>query len=78
MRNCASRLPLNSVLENRFEHFRWNRNGNFGASARNAYFSEGGRVLATEVADGRGGWRRDRVRLDEKITNRDGVLAFPD
>lgn len=77
-RNCASRLPLNSVLENRFGRFRWNRDGNFGASARNAHLSEGGRVLEAELADGRGGWRRDRVRLDERITNRDGVLVFLD
>lgn len=77
-RNCASRLPLNSVLENRFGHFRWNRDGNFGASARNAHLNGGGRVLEAELADGRGGWRRDRVRLDERITNRDGVLVFLD
>lgn len=74
----ASRLPLNSVLMNEFGHFRWKSAGNFGASARNARLTEGGRVLEAELADGKGGWKRDWVRLDERISNRDGVLVFLD
>ncbi|KAL2810131.1 CVNH domain-containing protein [Aspergillus granulosus] len=73
-----SRLPLNSVLMNAFGHFQWRRNGNFGASARNARLIEGGRVLEAELADGRGGWTRDWVRLDERISNNDGNLVFLD
>ncbi|KAL4819795.1 CVNH domain-containing protein [Aspergillus spinulosporus] len=74
----ASRLPLNSVLVNEFGHFKWKSAGNFGASARNAHLTEGGRVLEAELADGKGGWKRDWVRLDERISNRDGVLVFLD
>ncbi|RDW92875.1 putative glutamine-serine-proline rich protein [Aspergillus mulundensis] len=74
----ASRLPLNSVLTNEFGRFKWKSGGNFGASARNARLTEGGRVLEAELADGRGGWSRDWVRLDERISNRDGVLVFLD
>ncbi|KAL3490963.1 CVNH domain-containing protein [Aspergillus germanicus] len=73
-----SRLPLSSVLTNEFGHFKWRRNGNFGASARNARLTEGGRVLEAELADGRGGWRRDWIRLDERISNDDGHLVFLD
>ncbi|KAL2849776.1 CVNH domain-containing protein [Aspergillus pseudodeflectus] len=73
-----SRLPLSSVLTNEFGHFKWKRNGNFGASARNARLTEGGRVLEAELADGRGGWRRDWIRLDERISNDDGNLVFLD
>ncbi|KAL3458942.1 CVNH domain-containing protein [Aspergillus heterothallicus] len=73
-----SRLPLSSVLTNEFGHFKWRRNGNFGASARNARLTEGGRVLEAELADGRGGWRRDWVKLDERISNNDGSLVFLD
>ncbi|KAJ0418252.1 CVNH domain-containing protein [Aspergillus carlsbadensis] len=73
-----SRLPLSSVLTNEFGHFKWRRNGNFGASARNARLTEGGRVLEAELADGRGGWRRDWIRLDERISNDDGNLVFLD
>ncbi|KAL4745105.1 CVNH domain-containing protein [Aspergillus terricola var. indicus] len=74
----ASRLPLNRVLMNEFGHFNWKSAGNFGASAKNARLTEGGRVLEAELADGRGGWKRDWVRLDERISNRDGVLMFLD
>ncbi|KAL4995438.1 CVNH domain-containing protein [Aspergillus recurvatus] len=74
----VSRLPLNSVLTNEFGHFKWKSAGNFGASARNARLTEGGRVLEAELADGKGVWRRDWVRLDERISNRDGVLVFLD
>ncbi|KAL4864528.1 CVNH domain-containing protein [Aspergillus spectabilis] len=73
-----SRLPLNSVLTNDFGRFKWKRGGNFGASARNARLIEGGRVLEAELADGKGEWRRDWVRLDERVSNRDGELLFLD
>ncbi|KAL2828037.1 CVNH domain-containing protein [Aspergillus cavernicola] len=73
-----SRLPLNSVLTNEFGHFKWRRGGNFGASARNARLNEGGRVLEAELANGRGGWDRDWVRLDERIANQNGNLVFMD
>ena len=63
---------------NEFGHFRWKTAGNCGASARNARLTEGGRVLEAELADGKGGWKRDWVRLDERISNRDGVLVFLD
>ncbi|KAL5340659.1 CVNH domain-containing protein [Aspergillus crustosus] len=77
-RENTSRLPLNSVLTNDFGHLKWKRGGNFGASARNVRLTEGGRVLEAELGDGRGGLRRDWVRLDERITNRDGELVFLD
>ncbi|KAL4787050.1 CVNH domain-containing protein [Aspergillus varians] len=77
-RSNTSMIPLNNVLTNEFGHFKWKRRGNFGGSARNARLTEGGRVLEAELADGNGGWRRDWVRLDERITNQDGVLVFLD
>ncbi|KAL4939835.1 CVNH domain-containing protein [Aspergillus oleicola] len=73
-----SRIPLSSVLTNEFGHFKWRRNGNFGASARHVRLLEGGKVLEAELADGKGGWRRDWVALDERVSNADGVLVFLD
>ncbi|KAL2865035.1 putative glutamine-serine-proline rich protein [Aspergillus lucknowensis] len=73
-----SKLPLNSILTNEFGHFKWRHSGNFGASARNARLTEGGRVLEAELANGRGEWRKDCVRLDERISNNDGNLVFVD
>ena len=34
------------------------------------------RVLEAELGDGRGGWVRDRVRLDERIENANGRLSM--
>ncbi|KKK17488.1 hypothetical protein ARAM_004763 [Aspergillus rambellii] len=73
-----SRISLNNVLENQRGHFKWVRGGNFRASARNVRLVEGGRVLEAELADGYGGWNRDRVRLDEMISNQNGNLVFLD
>ncbi|EAW11900.1 putative glutamine-serine-proline rich protein [Aspergillus clavatus NRRL 1] len=69
-------LPLNSVLSNRNGSFVWARGGNFSASARHVHLADGGRVLEAELADGRGGWKRAWVRLDERITNQNGHLKF--
>ncbi|KAL4795010.1 CVNH domain-containing protein [Aspergillus venezuelensis] len=75
-RKNESRIPLSSVLTNEWGHFKWRRNGNFGASARNVRLLEGGKVLEAELADGKGGWRRDWITLDERVSNRDGELVF--
>ncbi|PWY78020.1 glutamine-serine-proline rich protein [Aspergillus sclerotioniger CBS 115572] len=71
-------LPLNSVLSNSWGEFKWERNGNFAASARHVRLVDGGRVLEAELANGNGGWNRTWVRLDERITNQNGSLMFLD
>ena len=71
-----SRLDLNACLTNTNGSLRWARGGNFRASARGVWLSDGGRVLEAELGDGRGGWVRDRVRLDERIENSDGRLGM--
>ncbi|RAK97293.1 putative glutamine-serine-proline rich protein [Aspergillus ibericus CBS 121593] len=71
-------LPLNSVLSNSWGEFKWARNGNFAASARNVRLVDGGRVLEAELNDGNGGWNRSWIRLDERITNNNGNLMFLD
>ncbi|PYI02633.1 CNVH-domain-containing protein [Aspergillus sclerotiicarbonarius CBS 121057] len=71
-------LPLNSVLSNSWGEFKWARNGNFAASARNVRLVDGGRVLEAELNNGNGGWNRTWVRLDERITNNNGSLMFLD
>ncbi|KNG80036.1 glutamine-serine-proline rich protein [Aspergillus nomiae NRRL 13137] len=73
-----SSIPLNSVLSNQFGKLVWARNGNFAASARNIRLVEGGKVLEAELANGRGGWDRSWVRLDERISNQNGNLVFLD
>jgi len=55
---------------------RWARNGNFRASARDVKLVDGGRVLEAELGDGRGGWVRNHVKLDERIENANGQLSM--
>lgn len=71
-----SSISLSEVLSNTNGRFRWQRNGGFRASARNVHLVDGGRVLRAELGDGRGGWNRDEIRLDEMITNNNGSLEF--
>lgn len=69
-------LDLNDCLTNIDGSLRWARGGNFHASARHIRLVDGGRELEAELGDGRGGWVRNRVRLDERITNDDGRLMM--
>jgi hypothetical protein len=71
-----SRLDLNACLTNTNGSLRWARNGNFRASARDVRLVDGGRVLEAELGDGRGGWVRNHVRLDERIENDNGRLSM--
>lgn len=71
-----SRIDLNSCLANWDGRLRWARNGNFRASARDVRLVDGGRVLEAELGDGRGGWVRNHVRLDERIENANGRLSM--
>ncbi|PLB34775.1 putative glutamine-serine-proline rich protein [Aspergillus candidus] len=74
--NRRSRISLDTVLSNTWGEFTWHRQGNFSSSARHVRLADGGRVLEAELSDGRGGWKQAWVRLDERITNRDGKLSF--
>jgi hypothetical protein len=71
-----SSISLNQCLTNSGGHFAWYRGGNFGASARNVRLIENGKVLEAELGTGGGGWNRDHIRLDERISNNDGELIF--
>ena len=71
-----SRLDLNACLTNTDGSLRWAKNGNFRASARDVRLVDGGRVLEAELGDGRGGWVRNHVRLDERIENANGRLSM--
>jgi hypothetical protein len=71
-----SRLDLNACLTNTDGTLQWARNGNFRASARDVRLVDDGRVLEAELGDGRGGWVRNHVRLDERIENANGQLAM--
>jgi hypothetical protein len=74
--HCESRIDLNGCLTNTNGSLRWARGGNFRASARDVRLVDGGRVLEAELGDGRGGWVRNHVRLDERIENSNGRLAM--
>jgi hypothetical protein len=74
--HCESRLDLNACLTNTNGSLRWARGGNFRPSARYVRLVDGGRVLEAELGDGRGGWVRNHVRLDERIENSNGRLAM--
>lgn len=71
-----SSISLNNLLTNTDGQLFWAKGGNFGASSRNVKLIENGRVLEAELGNGRGGWSRMTIRLDEKITNDNGELKF--
>lgn len=71
-----SRIDLNACLTNTNGSLRWARGGNFRPSSRDVRLVDGGRVLEAELGDGRGGWARNHVRLDERITNDNGRLEM--
>ncbi|KAK3618541.1 Cell division control protein 7 [Elasticomyces elasticus] len=70
----GSRLDLNDCFTNSNGQLRWARNGAFAASSRGMRFVDDGAVLEAELGDGRGGWQKNRVYLNERITNDDGRL----
>ena len=69
-------VGLNECLANEWGEFRWVKNGNAFASAKNVRLLEGGRVVEADLGDGRGGWNRSRIVLDERIGNDNGELVF--
>lgn len=69
-------ISLNNCLTNTDGHFRWAKGGNFGASARNVRLVDGGRTLEAELRNCGGRWVRDRIALDEKISNSNGDLVM--
>lgn len=71
-----SSISLNDCLGNEWGKFVWQRGGGFAQSSRNIRLVDGGRVLEAELGNGRGGWDRQHIRLDEKITNDNGELKF--
>lgn len=75
-RHRESRIDLNACLTNSDGRLRWARGGNFRPSSRDVRLVDGGRVLEAELGDGRGGWIRNHIRLDERIENDDGHLAM--
>lgn len=72
-----SSISLNRVLSNDNGHFKWvHDGGNFAGSARNVQLLDGGKTLEAELCRCDGTWVRDRIHLDEKITNDDGDLKL--
>jgi hypothetical protein len=71
-----SRIDLNACLTNTNGSLRWAKGGNFRPSARDVRLVDGGKILEAELGDGRGGWVRNHVRLDERITNDNGRLLM--
>ena len=73
----VSRIDLNSVLSNDNGRFRWAKEGNFAASAREIHLAPSGPPeLRAELRTVDGRWVRASVRLDEEIENRDGNLKL--
>jgi hypothetical protein len=69
-----SSISLNRVLTNDDGHFRWAREGNFGASTRNVRLIRDGKFLQAELCRCDGSWRWDEICLDERIENSNGNL----
>jgi CVNH domain len=81
--NCITRTGLRVVNELNLSDGITNLGGNlswggggFGRTCRDikSPFEVG--VLFAECGDGRGGWRRTELNLNERISNQNGVLAF--
>jgi hypothetical protein len=79
-RRKLSAISLNSVLTNDDGHFKWvtagSGVGNFAASARYVTLKDRGRTLEAELRCMNGQWRKDVIRLDERIENADGDLKM--
>jgi hypothetical protein len=79
-RKQLSSISLNTAITNDNGHLKWvtpgSEPGKFGASARNVRLVDGGRVLEAELCCCNGTWRKDEIRLDEKIENSDGDLRM--
>lgn len=71
-----SSISLNRELTNDDGHFRWSKEGNFGATARNVRLVDNGRALEAELQKDGGHWVWSKVVLDEKIGNSDGELVL--
>jgi hypothetical protein len=75
-----SSISLNNAITNDDGHFKWvnpgSGPGNFAASARDVRLVDGGKVLEAELRCCNGSWRRDAIRLDERIENNDGDLRM--
>jgi hypothetical protein len=75
-----SAISLNNVLTNEDGRFKWvtpgSGSGNFAASARHVKLIDGGKALEAELRRMNGQWRKDVVRLDERIENADGELKM--
>ncbi|OTA39633.1 hypothetical protein BTJ68_00457 [Hortaea werneckii EXF-2000] len=69
-------LDLNNCFTNTNGDLRWARGGNFAQTARHIRLVDDGRAIEAELGDGRGGWKRNVVRLGERITNDNGDLAM--
>lgn len=72
----VSRIDLNACLTNTNGKMFWAKGGNFRPSARDVKLVDNGRILEAELGDGRGGWVRNRMRLDERISNDNGRLVM--
>lgn len=75
-RSKLSVIRLNECLTNDWGHLRWAKHGNFVASAKDIRLTDGGHVLVAKLGDGSGGWKKQRIYLDERITNDNGELRF--
>ncbi|KAM0810252.1 putative CVNH domain-containing protein [Seiridium cardinale] len=71
-----SSISLNRLLTNDDGHFRWAKEGNFAASARNVRLIHDGKFLQAELCSCNGSWRWDQICLDERIENSDGNLQM--
>ena len=75
-RHQRSALDLNDCFTNSNGRLCWAKGGNFAASAQDLRLVDGGSVLEAELGDGKGGWQRNRVCLNERITNDNGRLLM--
>jgi hypothetical protein len=71
----ASRLDLNDCFVNSWGKVTWAKGGNFVASCREVGLREGSTVMEVEAGDRRS-WQRNAIRLEERVGNVGGELAF--
>ena len=73
-RGTFSSVNLNDCLTNDDGHLKWQRDGNFRASAREVHLTPDGLELRAELKNVNGQWIRSSIRLDERIGNNNGNL----
>ncbi|KAK6536511.1 hypothetical protein TWF281_000739 [Arthrobotrys megalospora] len=72
----VSSLNLDTVIYNDDGQLKWGPQGRVGFSQSSTAIGVKGNMLSARTQKRDGSWTNSSLNLDEKIENRDGVLAY--